>query len=136
MSSPPDAPVARVLLIDDEPLVTAALRRVLGAGYATQALTSAREALVLLAHDADFDAILCDLRMPDMDGLRFHAELCARHPALATRVLFLSGASDLADGAPARELLPAGRFLDKPFDVGRLRAAVRAVVDERLSSAP
>ena len=129
MSSPPVAPAARLLLIDDEPLVTTALRQALGPGYTTRALSCAREALALLAEDAAFDAILCDLRMPGMDGLTFHAELRARYPALAARVLFLSGASDLADGAPACEVLPAGRFLDKPFDLPRLRAAVRAVVD-------
>ena len=135
--SPPDEvpvrPLLRLLLIDDEPLVTKVLRRALGAGYQTLALASALEALALLARDAAFDAILCDLRMPGMDGLAFHAVLRERHPALAARVLFLSGASDLAGGAPAREVLPAGRFLEKPFDLPRLRAAVRALVT---SSAP
>jgi CheY-like chemotaxis protein len=121
-------PACRLLLIDDEPLVTSALRRALGPGYQTLALSDARQALQLLARDEAFDAILCDLRMPGMDGLAFHAELTRRHPALARRVLFLSGASDLADGSCARAQLPEGRFLEKPFEVAQLRAAVHALV--------
>jgi CheY-like chemotaxis protein len=134
VSSSTAASPARLLLIDDEPLVTTALRRALGPGYVTRALSCAREALALLAHDAAFDAILCDLRMPGMDGLAFLAALRERHPALAQRVLFLSGASGLADGAPASAVLPAGRLLDKPFDLPRLREAVRALVAEAAAS--
>lgn len=129
-TAPAPSPGLRLLLIDDEPLVTTALRRALGPGYQTLALTDARQALQLLAQDAAFDAILCDLRMPGMDGLSFHAELLRRHPALARRVLFLSGASDLAQGGCARTQLPAGRFLEKPFDLERLRAAVQALLED------
>jgi CheY-like chemotaxis protein len=126
-TAPATASGCRLLLIDDEPLVTSALRRALGPGYQTLALTDARQALQLLAQDAAFDAILCDLRMPGMDGLAFHAELARRHPELARRVLFLSGASDLAQGGCARAQLPEGRFLEKPFELNHLRAAVQAL---------
>ncbi len=85
----------------------------------------AREALALLAAGESFDVILCDLNMPGMNGMEFHAALT---PLQAKRVLFVTGGA-LAD--PAEQFLKqaAVRVLTKPVEVGQLRAAVAAVLE-------
>ena len=112
----------RILVIDDEPLIAKAVTRALTA-HDVVARTRAREALDLIAAGEHFDVILCDLMMPEMTGMDFHAELGAAHPQLLTRVWFLSGG---AFSERAREFLDSlgDRFLEKPFDPERLRAFI------------
>ena len=81
----------RVLIIDDEPLVLRALSRVASKQHAVEALTSAREALELLAQDQNFDLIVCDLMMPDLTGMDLYARLQKDFPHLAPRIVFLTG---------------------------------------------
>lgn len=80
----------RVLIIDDEPLVLRSLKRMLSAHDVVTA-ASGREALEGLAKDANFDAVFCDLMMPEMDGAAVLAALEAEFPELAEQVVFCSG---------------------------------------------
>jgi len=66
--------------------------------------------------------ILCDLKMPRVDGITFFRELSATMPALAARVVFMTG--DVAGTEAGRFLEESGcRWIPKPF---RLRDLVRA----------
>lgn len=85
------APRARVLVVDDEPNVTSALRRALGADHDVSTANNARDALQLLTRDRGFDIILCDLMMPGMTGMDLYAELDKEAPEVATRVVFMTG---------------------------------------------
>jgi CheY-like chemotaxis protein len=80
----------RVLLIDDEPLVLRSLGRML-ADYAVDTANGGIEALSRLKQDSDYDLILCDLMMPDMDGTVLYAELERSVPDVLERVVFCSG---------------------------------------------
>jgi signal transduction histidine kinase/DNA-binding NtrC family response regulator len=80
----------RLLLIDDEPLVLRSLRRMLGDHHVDLA-QGGHEALLRLAQDRNYDLILCDLMMPDMDGTVLYAELERAMPDLLDRVVFCSG---------------------------------------------
>jgi CheY-like chemotaxis protein/two-component sensor histidine kinase len=114
----------RVLVIDDEPMIGVMIRRLLTAHCDVLPLTSAREALRRIAADERFDAILCDLMMPRMNGMEFFAELQALAPEMARRTGFLTGG---AVTAQARRFLQehAEVTLEKPVELGKLRTFVR-----------
>ncbi len=121
----------RVLIVDDEPAVARALRTGLGDDHDVVIAASGREALALLLGDesdgAEFDVILCDLMMPDLDGAELYEQLRAQRPELAARVVFVTGG---AFTARAREFVEraAVRTLEKPFDIEHVRALVRSRV--------
>jgi signal transduction histidine kinase len=81
----------RVLVVDDEPALLAAYRRTLGHDYDLTVARSGEEALALIHRSPAWDAILCDLVMPGLDGEGFLERLRASHPALVERVAFCSG---------------------------------------------
>jgi signal transduction histidine kinase/CheY-like chemotaxis protein len=125
----PDTTVeTRVLVVDDEPEIIELVRDILeGAGYEVATAESGAVALALL-ETARFDAVVSDLRMPDMDGATFWREIEQRYPRLARRVLFVTG-DTLSPGA--REFLRQAHCngLDKPFSKGDLLAAVARLLD-------
>ena len=117
----------QVLVVDDEPLVGALLRRTLEEEHEVAVATSAREALARLAGGERFDVILCDVMMPDVTGYELYEELFQYAPDQARRMVFLTGG---AFTPRAREFLAKvkNRCLDKPFDSERLRGLVRMMV--------
>ena len=82
---------AKVLLVDDEPSLRAVYPQVLAHDYDVSVAASGREALAVLVDRPDFDVILCDLSMPDMDGPALYDALRFQAPQLLDRVLFCSG---------------------------------------------
>ncbi len=120
-------PRMKVLVIDDDPLVASVVRRTLARTYTVVTCGGGSEALALLDVDPAFDAIVCDLMMPGLDGVQVHARLAAMAPDLAARMIFLTGDTFTLR---ARALLAAsGRpALPKPFDGGELRGAVASVI--------
>jgi two-component system NtrC family sensor kinase len=126
----PDAPMlSRVLVVDDEPELASLMRDLLEqAGYEVATAESGALALALL-DEARFDAIVSDLRMPDMDGAGLWREVLDRHPLLAQRMLFVTGDTLSPD---ARDFLRTARCgaLDKPFSKAGLLAGVKALLAE------
>ncbi len=87
---------------------------------------SGAEALRLAAAEA-FDAVLSDLRMPDMSGTRLAAQLAVAYPRLEGRILLMTGDALSATGAD----LHAGiTVLEKPLDLATLRAALQPFLAE------
>jgi CheY-like chemotaxis protein len=115
----------RVLVVDDEPALAAALARSIERDHEVVALSSGREALELLRRDPSFDVILCDLVMPQVTGMDVYEELRRADPGLADRVIFMTGGTFTSR---TRDFL--GRVsnpaLDKPFDLSTLSALLRA----------
>ena len=125
--SPAEA-ARRILVVDDEAEVAELMREVLeGAGFDVLTAESGAVALELLA-EARFDAIVSDVRMPDIDGPALWQRLKAQHPALARRVLFVSG-DTLSDAARSQLADTGAPTLDKPFSSADLLGAVRALLD-------
>lgn len=119
---------ARILVVDDEPEITGLLRSMLeGAGWEVATAESGAVALELLGA-ARFDAIVSDLRMPDLDGATFWAEVAQRAPRLATRMLFVTGDTLSLEAQRILEKTRCPR-LDKPFSKADLLAAVQALLD-------
>jgi PAS domain S-box-containing protein len=120
----PTAPrAARVLVVDDEPMVGRMVERALGAVHRVQSVTSGQRALDLLVAGERFDVILCDLMMPAMSGIDLHERIRALAPEQADRMVFLSGG---AFTRRAREFLELHPSLDKPFDLQALEATIQA----------
>jgi PAS domain S-box-containing protein len=124
---PDTMPRLRVLLLDDDALVLRAMGRGLGTRHDVTTTTSAREALDLLAADPEsFDAVVCDVMMPDMSGMEFHRALQTRVPRLTRRVVFLTGGAFSEDARTflAQVKLPV---VEKPFDDDTMENALRTV---------
>jgi len=114
----------RALIVDDEVeigvLVAETLRN---ANYHCDVARSGREAQAKIAARAGaYDAIVCDLRMPDIDGPALFDWMGRHHPALTARTLFVTG--DALGAAAGRFLAQCHRpVLEKPFapaDIVRL----------------
>jgi PAS domain S-box-containing protein len=120
---------ARILVVDDEPLVRTALVQLLADRHEVVALDAARAALASIERGDRYDVILCDLMMPHMTGMELHAALARVAPDQARRLVAMTGG---AFSPQAREFLAAGHpSVEKPFDVPVLTAMI-----ERFVAAP
>lgn len=86
-----DVEPSRVLLVDDDPTVLRAFRRVLQAQHEIVTARDGAEALRLVLQGAPVDAIICDIGMPKLDGPAFFSELFELRPQLMPRVVFCTG---------------------------------------------
>ena len=118
----------RILVVDDDRSVRDALRRALTlAGYEVQMAEGGQQALTQVATGVP-DAVVLDIGMPDIDGL----EVCRRLRGSGNRVPILmltarDAVADRIDGLDAG----ADDYLVKPFDVGELKARLRALMRRR-----
>jgi CheY-like chemotaxis protein len=129
-SLPPDGRLAvraRVLVVDDEPLVLRSLTRVLARCHDVVSANSVAEAEALLATDAAFDVVLCDLMMPDRTGIDFYEKLLTDAAELAERVVFLTGGAFTPRAAEFIESVP-NRSVYKPLSPGEILELVQRVV--------
>jgi putative two-component system response regulator len=119
----------RCLVVDDEPVVRRAVSRMLEAqGFACLEAGSGREALEVLHGTGELPLIISDLRMPELDGMGFLAEVRRLFPD--TAVVMLSG---MADTSVAVECLHLGAadFLTKPISVSEMHARVARALEKR-----
>src|SRR5437016_5011376 len=117
---PPTIPVTdrlHILVIDDEASVRVALQRYLSSrGHEVETTASGKEALARMREDA-FDAVIVDMRMPDLSGEQLFQELKARDESYAERVIFTTG--QLVDDSVRSFLASTGRpCVPKPFEFG------------------
>ncbi len=106
----------RILLIDDEPLLLKSFARYLSGvcGHDILCARGGGEALAQLEAGEIVDLIFCDLRMPGIDGVAVHREICDNHPALRGHFVFLSGG--VTDEATENYLEGSGALvLSKPI---------------------
>lgn len=131
MTGPGAGPTSQrqVLVVDDTDVVRQAVVAMLNRlGYATRAAADGQEALDALATEVP-DLVLCDLRMPRVDGLAFLSTVRDSHPNLP--VVVMSGAG-LFDDAVAALRLGAWDYVEKPI---RGMAALEHVVSRALEKA-
>lgn len=116
----------RVMIVDDDVMVSSALRRTLAREHDVEVMTNSRQALELLSgpKGLEVDVILCDLMMPDLTGMDLHAELTAAAPAVARRMVFVTGGAFTPAARAFMDQVQNAR-VDKPFDSQKLREQVR-----------
>jgi signal transduction histidine kinase len=117
----------KILVVDDELLLGTAIRRMLAAEHEVLAVRSGRQAIGLVSRGERFDAILCDLLMPETTGMDLHAELLRLAPDQAERVIFMTGG---AFTRRAREFLGQVRNprIEKPFEMDSIRALIHGLL--------
>jgi PAS domain S-box-containing protein len=116
----------RVLVLDDDPLVGRSMARLLQGAHDVTVLASPVEALARIEAGERWDAVLCDLMMPELSGMDVAERLARAAPDLAPRVVYLTGG---AFTERARLFLAEGRpWLEKPVDAAVLRRRVEELV--------
>ena len=118
---------ARILLVEDEPVVRRLVQEVLCMhGYTVLEAIQGDDALRLCReHTAPIDLLLTDVMMPGMSGRELAQRLTAARPG--TKVLFMSGYTD--DAVLRNEVFDAGvAFIQKPFKPTALAQQVRALL--------
>jgi two-component system, cell cycle sensor histidine kinase and response regulator CckA len=117
----------RVLLVEDDPLVSKAMMAVLARGaHEVRLVSDGREAARVLETDAgSFDLLVLDVNLPGYSGVELVS--VARKHRTTAQILVMSGRVD-ESVRRTLESLGVGHFLTKPFSVEKFEAAVRACV--------
>jgi len=117
----------RILLAEDEEAMRAYLARALSnAGYRVETVDRGTDALPLLENE-DFDLLLSDIVMPEMDGIEL-AQRCAEISP-RTKVMFITGFAAVSLRASREQ--PAAKVLSKPFHLRDLVLEVERVFEEQ-----
>lgn len=117
-----------VLVVDDEPDIAEALAEILALyGHRTEIAESGASALARIAEN-DYDLIVTDLRMPDMDGAALYKALQSDHPQLCGRMVIVTG--DTLQSS-AREFLETTGLpnIEKPFVPDDVEKAVNQALE-------
>ena len=127
-SSPAPDARARILLVDDDPLITQLIVDMLGMdGYDVDTASNGVAALEKV-QGRRYDLILSDLHMPEMDGAGLYRELTQRQAHPPGKIIFLTGTTGASE---AHRLVQETGLpvLRKPFNLVELLALVRKVLD-------
>jgi signal transduction histidine kinase len=117
----------RVLVVDDEESIRLLLQDILQMdSHYVETAASGLQALERL-DQGEFDIVITDMKMPQMDGASFYREVQARRPDLARRIIFITGDTVSPDTRAFLQQV-ANPVLAKPFKIGPLREAMESVL--------
>lgn len=116
----------KLLLVDDENEIIRALQRSLRKDYDIAATTSANQALELLEQQ-DFDVIVSDVRMMEMDGLELLARCQQNHPMMGR--IALTGYADMEACQQAIENKTAQLIVSKPWETFELKNLINVIAE-------
>lgn len=120
--------VKKILVVDDEELITKSLLKLLDKeGYNTTVVRSGREAIDKVK-EVNYDLIICDVRMPEMDGIetieQVRAYLKKSNKKLISEIL-ITGYADIEKYEKAMDLKVAD-YIYKPFDIADFMKVVKS----------
>ena len=115
----------KLLFVDDEPTLRSGMEAFGEVRGFSVTVAADGETALEIARGNGVDAVVCDLRMPGMDGYAFHEQLRLERPGLAARTVFITGdlVTTLARGSTGRQPV-----LTKPFAFDRIEEALIAVM--------
>jgi Signal transduction histidine kinase len=124
-----EAPL-HVLVVDDEEAVVRLIARLLqDIGHRATVVTSGEAALDALGREL-FDLVLCDVKMPGLNGFELVSAMRERDPDLADRVIFITG--DTLSPSTRSQIEQSGNlFLPKPFSIEQLEQMLHRLVRRR-----
>ncbi|NOZ69923.1 MAG: response regulator [Deferribacteres bacterium] len=118
----------KILILDDDPVVTLSCKRILGAeGYSISTVEKGEDALNKLAKE-DFDLLISDIRLPDISGMTVLKE--ARIIKPSTDVVMITGYPTLEDAKESTRL-GAEQYLEKPFTPEFMINVAKKIFDKR-----
>ncbi len=117
----------RVLVIEDDRALATTYRRILSPEHEVFLAFNGREGLECIAAQGPFDAIVCDLMMPELTGMDVHAELMRSAPELAARMVFVTGGAFTPRSRAFVDQI-TNHWMEKPCSTQDLRAIVRTIV--------
>jgi DNA-binding response OmpR family regulator len=124
-------PKPRLLIIDDEPLVIGMLTRLLRRRYEITTTTSGVEGL-RLASDERWDAILCDVMLPELSGAQLLQRLESEGKKVAAKVGFMTGGAFGVEATTMLERIGRENWLAKPFGAAEVEGFIERLVDRPL----
>jgi PAS domain S-box-containing protein len=115
------------LLVDDEMVVLRYLSRLLSDwGYTTDMVRNAKDAIAII-QESDYDFILLDVKMPDMDGISLYGKLVQIKPELAEKIIFVTG--DVLERTTREFFIRNNiRNITKPIDIDKLKQSIDGIV--------
>ena len=118
---------ATILVLDDEPCIADLLSEMLRLlGFDPTTCNSPLVALDLLA-SRQFDVVLSDYRMPQMNGAEFFRRVVTQYPELRSRVVFLTG-DTMTEETHQFMSTQGSRYLCKPFDIASVQQIISEIV--------
>jgi CheY-like chemotaxis protein len=118
----------RLLLVDDNPMVLGLLRGALTPLAQVTTATDAADAL-LKAVDDPPDLLVCDYRMPGMDGRQLIEKLRSRPRTAEAAVILVATKSDISEKLSTADL-PVDDFVEKPFFLREATQRIKRVIDK------
>ena len=120
--------IHRILVVEDDYELAGLLSEVLvRENFTPELAANGMEALEKL-QSADYEAVICDLMMPRIDGEALYREAAERYPYLADRFLFITGEASRRGGFADFVYRSGSILLEKPFDIEQLRAALKELL--------
>lgn len=118
----------RVLIVDDEVMLGQTFKLGLEDAFDVELETTGQGALERVLRGESFDAIFCDLRLPQLSGIEVRAAIAEKRPALLPRFVLMTGGAVTDE---ARDFLAVyeGPVLNKPFRLGDVETLTRRLVE-------
>jgi len=121
----------KVLVVDDEKIAARNLQYILSKeGYTVEVALSGQEAANILttAPENDYDLVLTDLRMPEVDGMKILALARTNHPDI--EVIMVTGFGTVSSALAAVQA-GAYHYVAKPYNINEVRLVVRDALEKR-----
>jgi DNA-binding NtrC family response regulator len=119
----------QILVVEDDAKHGAMCARLLERrGYRAKAITSAREALSLLAQNGDIDLVLADLQMPEMDGIQLLSAVKGKYPHI--EFIVMTGYGTVKTAVEAMQL-GAAHYIQKPLDHDELNLLIKRAIEKK-----
>ena len=122
--------MSKILIIEDEAAIRRVLKKIISEENETYIIEEAKDGLegLEMLKNNDFDLILCDIKMPKMDGVEVLEKAKKLHPEIP--IVMISGHGDL-DTAVNTMRLGAFDYISKPPDLNRLLNTVRNALEQK-----
>ena len=113
-----------VVIVDDEQVIREGLARFLSGNYITHQISNGHEAIDLVRNDSDIDVVLCDLKMPEIDGIEVIERIRAENKDIYIIVITAAPPQLVCDAMK----MGANAFMCKPLDINQLEERIENAI--------
>lgn len=130
-----DKPSKKILCIEDDPDMVALIRLILGRkNFEVIGATGGKEGLEKIRKE-DFDLVLLDLMMPDIDGWEVYQQMKGDEKTKGIPVIIITARSQTIDRVLGLRVAQVDAYITKPFSPQELLTSVTEVIDKKSVSA-